>query len=91
MFVSDVSGNIYHFDLNKKRTQLQLGGPLRDKVADNALEIEGSIFAKIPSLITDLEVAPDGNIYVLVYGNNTIGGIYRIGPSNQTNDITTWK
>jgi hypothetical protein len=32
--------NVYHFDLNKKRTQLSLKGPLEDKIADNLEELQ---------------------------------------------------
>ena len=79
MFVGDVNGHIYHFDLNKDRTQLLLNGSLADKVADNASEIKGSIFAKAPGTITDLAVGPDGYLYVTVYDKD--GTIFRILPS----------
>ena len=58
-------GNIYHFDLNQERTELTLTGDLRDKIADNVDELEGVIFGKGFGGITDLEVGPDGYLYVL--------------------------
>ena len=66
MFVADWhKGNIYHFDLNQERTELALTGNLRDKIADNVDELEGVIFGKGFGGITDLEVGPDGYLYVL--------------------------
>ena len=58
-------GNIYHFDLNEERTELALTGTLRDKIAGNADELEGVIFGQGFGGITDLEVGPDGHLYVL--------------------------
>jgi aldose sugar dehydrogenase len=78
MFVADYNhGNIYHFDLNKDRTELSLEGPLKDKIADKPDEIENKIFAKGFGGITDLQVGPDGYLYVLSYGK-----IFRIVPKN---------
>jgi aldose sugar dehydrogenase len=84
MFVGDVHmGNIYHFDLNEARTDLVLGGGLlADKVADSDSELGagggdggGIIFGKGFGGITDLEVGPDGYLYVVSIGQ---GAIYRI-------------
>jgi glucose/arabinose dehydrogenase len=78
MFVADFSkGNIYHFDLNEKRTELILPGPLNDKVADKPAELKDIIFAKGFGRITDLQVGPDGYLYVL-----SSGKIFRIIPRN---------
>jgi glucose/arabinose dehydrogenase len=78
MFVADFNkGNIYHFDLNEKRTELILPGPLKDKVADKPSELKDIIFAKGFGGITDLQVGPDGYLYVLSYGK-----IFRIIPKN---------
>jgi glucose/arabinose dehydrogenase len=67
MFVSDFNhGNIYHFDLNKDRTELSLGGSLTDKIAsEDDDSLEKLIFAKAPGAITDLQVGPDGYIYFI--------------------------
>jgi hypothetical protein len=66
MFVADFhNGNIYHFDLNEERTELALAGDLEDKVADNIDELEGIIFGEGFGGITDMEVGPDGYLYVL--------------------------
>jgi glucose/arabinose dehydrogenase len=79
LFVGDITnGNIYHFDLNKDRTELILSGKLSDKVADTSAEINESniIFGQGFEGITDIEVGPyDGYLYVLSYRD---GALYRI-------------
>jgi aldose sugar dehydrogenase len=77
MFVGDVNnGNLYHFDLNNDRTELELDNPLDDKVADNRQELEPTIFAKGFNGIVDIQVGPDGYLYVL-----SNGSIFRIRPA----------
>jgi glucose/arabinose dehydrogenase len=77
MFVADINnGNIYHFDLDKNREKLVLNGPLDDKIANNPKELENIIFGKGFVGITDLQIGPDGYLYIL--GNQSI---YRIVPS----------
>jgi aldose sugar dehydrogenase len=86
LFVADVhNGRIYHFDLNEDRTQLVLEGPLADKIIDTPSieEFSNIIFGEGFGGITDLEVGPDGYLYVVSIGQ---GAIYRIvqiniGPS----------
>ena len=79
MFVADVIfGNIYHFKLNKQRDGLLLTGRLADKVANNADETFIPWFAAGFGAITDLQVGPDGYLYVL---SHTAGAIYRIVPA----------
>jgi aldose sugar dehydrogenase len=81
MFVGDAKlGNIYNFNLKNNRTTLALYTPLRDKVANSPQELEGIIFGQNFGLITDMQVGPDGYLYVLTnQGNNGI--IYRIVPT----------
>ena len=82
MFVADVIfGNIYHFKLNKQRDGLLLTGPLADRVANNADETFIPWFAAGFGAITDLQVGPDGYLYVL---SHTAGAIYRIVPATTT-------
>ena len=77
MFVGDINnGNLYHFDLNDERTELELDNPLDDKVADNKGELEQIIFAKGFNGIVDLQVGPDGYLYIL-----SNGSIFRIRPA----------
>jgi glucose/arabinose dehydrogenase len=64
MFVTDVNkGKIYHFKLNQNKTEL-LKSPLGDKVVENDMELKNLIFAGDFSLITDLEVGPNGYLYL---------------------------
>lgn len=78
LFVGDIkNGKIYHFDLNDDRTSLKLEGDLADKIANSPKELEEITFADGFSGISDLEVGPDGYLYVLSYGK---GAIYRIIP-----------
>ena len=83
LFVGDINnGNIYHFDLNKDRTELVLTGKLSDKVANSSAEIDESdiVFGQGFGGITDIEVGPyDGYLYVLSYRDGTI---YRIVSSS---------
>jgi glucose/arabinose dehydrogenase len=66
MFVGDFhNGYLYHFDLNKKRDGLVLEGLLADKFADDKEELEPLIFGQDFGAITDLEVGPDGYLYVM--------------------------
>ena len=70
LFIGSVkNGTIYHFDLNENRTHLALDGPLSDKVANTYEELEDVIFAKGIGLVTDLQVGPDGYLYVLAYSS----------------------
>jgi glucose/arabinose dehydrogenase len=78
LFVGSVkNGTLYHFDLNEDRTHLDLDGPLADKIADTSAELQDVIFANKLGIITDLEVGPDGNMYVLADYKRD-GTIFRI-------------
>jgi glucose/arabinose dehydrogenase len=79
MFVADIMpGKMYHFDLNEARDGLVLEGALADKVADNWNETESITFAQGFKGITDIDVGPDGYLYVLTHYQNA--SIYRIAP-----------
>jgi aldose sugar dehydrogenase len=80
MFVGDYNGTIYHFDLNEDRVALVLRGPLNDKVAESSEGegLEDIIFGERFGLITDLEVGPDGCLYVVSFDE---GKIFKIVPS----------
>ena len=93
IFVGDVDyGNIYHFKLNQNRTGLVLDGILSDKIANNQRDDKSIIFARGLDPIVDMQVGPDGYLYVLSLGHGdfekqenkqTNGGtIYKIGPKN---------
>jgi aldose sugar dehydrogenase len=75
MFVGDLNnGNLYHFDLSEDRNQLLLDGPLEDKIADSPDELQKAILAHGFNGISDIEVGPNGYLYVLSYA----GEIFRI-------------
>ena len=66
LFVGDFhNGNIYHFELNKDRSTLILKDHLSDKLADTNNELEEVIFGRGFGGITDIQVGPDGFLYVL--------------------------
>ena len=80
LFVASFNlGVIFHFDLNKDRTGLKLNGSLNDKIADNNKELDDVIFAQGIGTITDMDIGPDGYMYVLsnFMGKSTI---FRIVP-----------
>jgi len=84
IFVGDVNHqNLYHFDLTKDRTQLFLSDSLKDKVADKVEELDDITFANGLDRITDLEVGPDGNLYIVSHSWNDdpllrMGSIFKI-------------
>jgi glucose/arabinose dehydrogenase len=78
LFVANVEGQIYHFELSANRTQLQLGGPLSDKIAQNPDEMQSTTFGSQFGIITDMEVGPDGFLYVLTGVRDVEGKIYRL-------------
>jgi aldose sugar dehydrogenase len=80
MFVADINnGRLYHFDLNQDRTGLLLEAPLEDKVADTVPELDSVIFGTGFRSISDIEVGPDGYLYLLLFGP---GKIMRIAPAS---------
>lgn len=81
LFVGDVNlGNLYHFELNGDRTSLEIQGKiLKDKIADSHDEINDSIiFGKNFEKITDIEISPDGYMYILSSQKNSY--LYKIVP-----------
>jgi aldose sugar dehydrogenase len=81
MFVGDVNLKyIYHFDLTNDRRELSLSDSLEDKIADNIDELNNITFAEGFNRITDLEVGPDGYLYVLSH-------MYQEDPSQQKGTI----
>jgi aldose sugar dehydrogenase len=78
IFVADINnGNIYHFDLNEDRTELALDGPLADRIANEREEMSDIIFAEGFNGIADLQVGPDGYLYII---SNL--SIFRIRPAS---------
>ena len=78
MFVADVhKGNIYRFQLDEDREELRLWGSLEDKIANTTSELKEVLFGEGFGGITDLEVGPDGYLYIVSIGQ---GKIFRIIP-----------
>ena len=69
-------GNVYHFDLNQNRTDLLLpnGSSVADRIAQDQKELEELIFTKAPGGITDMELGPDGYLYILSLTGDAGGG-----------------
>ena len=66
LFVGDANtGTIYHFKLNADRSGLQLDGKLKDKIVNTMDEIKNITFASGFGRITDMDLGPDRNLYVL--------------------------
>ena len=81
IFVGDVhNGFLYHFDLNDERNELILSGELADKIIEkpNPPDVDQIIFGKNFGGITDIEVGPDGYLYIV---SIAFGKIFRIVPS----------
>lgn len=81
IFAADYNyGRIYHFDLNENRTSLALENSLSDKIAHSSEgeDLEAIIFGEGFDAITDLEVGPDGYLYVVSHKD---GKIFRIVPT----------
>nr|MDQ3968187.1 PQQ-dependent sugar dehydrogenase [Thermoproteota archaeon] len=86
LFVGDYNnGNLYHFDLNGDRTQLVLGGDLADRAMDPGDEVDDILFGTGFGGITDVEVGPDGYLYVLTFQDDD-GSIFRIVPNDLDTD-----
>ena len=79
MFVGNANtGTIYHFSLTEDRTALDLSGPLVDKTANNWEELKDIEFGTGFGEITDIDVGPDGYLYIL---SRDKGSIYQIYPN----------
>ena len=74
LFVGDCNnGNIYRFTLNEKRDGFMFGGPaLSDKVANLDDSMSEIIFGEKFGCVTDLDIGPDGLLYITSLGSNAI-------------------
>ena len=88
MFVGDINnGNLYRFTLNEARDDIvinntNVGGAaaLADKKVDTPVESIPITFGQGFGGITDIQVGPDGYMYVLSY----TGDLYKILPTSQS-------
>jgi len=81
MFVGDVhNGRIYHFDLTQNRKDIILPTELSSRVIETPSSpgVNNIVFGEGFGGITDLEVGPDGYLYVVSIG---LGSIYQISPA----------
>ncbi|MEP6577200.1 MAG: PQQ-dependent sugar dehydrogenase [Nitrososphaerota archaeon] len=79
LFVGDANnGYVYDFNLDQQRRNLNLSGKLSDKIANNTMELNDVIFAKGFGKVADMEIGPDGYLYVLSSQKQLVS-IYRIG------------
>ena len=81
LFVGDCNfGNLYRFTLNSDRDGFDFVDPgLHDNLAGDGDSIDEIIFGTGFNCITDIERGPDGYLYIVSYGEDTI---YRIVPTN---------
>ena len=88
MFVGSVkNGTIYHFDLEEDRKSLSLEGDLADLILDKNDDTSKIRFGENFGIITDLEVGPDGYLYVVSgFRGTDEGSIYRIVPNSIPGD-----
>ncbi|MGI8601646.1 MAG: PQQ-dependent sugar dehydrogenase [Verrucomicrobiales bacterium] len=78
LLVGDANnGNLYLYRLNAARDGFVLGGGLADLVADTTTERNLVRFGQDFGAVTDIQVGPDGAVYVTSLGD---GIIYRIVP-----------
>ena len=73
------NGNIYDIKLDSKRQNLDLKDGLADKIANDTSELNSVIIARGFGKVTDMEIGPDGLLYILS-GQKRITSIYRIIP-----------
>lgn len=78
LFVGDTNnGYLYHFDLTEDRKALLLHDGLSDRVANNVTELDSVILGRGFGQITDIEIGPDGYLYILSHLNN-VAMIFKI-------------
>ena len=78
------NGTIFNFPLDKTRTHLVLSGPLLDKTADTNNETGNVIFGRNFGVITDFQIGPDDNLYVLTNYKHK-GTIFKVLTNNKIN------
>ena len=83
LFVASFNlGEIYDFDLNENRTKLESSNKGNNTIMEK-LDVKNVMFAQGLGQITDMDVGPDGNLYVLSKYLDT-PTIFRISSINIT-------
>lgn len=78
ILVGDIKyGNIYLFELSSDRKSIALNDRLSEPILNNKEELSNILFAYGFGGITDIEISPDGYLYVLIYDKED-GRIYRV-------------
>jgi aldose sugar dehydrogenase len=82
MFVGSAKkGTLYHFKLDEDRKSFSLEGDLADLVLDKKDDTDMIKFGENFGIITDLDIGPDGYLYILSeFKDIHQGSIYRIIP-----------
>jgi aldose sugar dehydrogenase len=76
------NGRIFNFNLKENRKSLSLSGNLADLVLNEKDNSSKIIFGEGFGIITDLEVGPDGYLYVVSgFRKTDEGSVYRIIPN----------
>ncbi len=83
MFVGTAKDRLLRFVLAENRSELMLDDSNADKVVDTEAELENSTFAENLGIISDVDVGPDGYLYILTGVREAEGKIYRIVPSQE--------
>ncbi len=88
LFVGDCNfGNIYRFELNEKRDGFAIKDPrLSDRVANTDDSTSEIVFGERFGCVTDLDVGPDGLLYVTTHSPFTTSAIYRLVPKSDAGD-----
>jgi glucose/arabinose dehydrogenase len=82
LFVADHNnGKVYRFELSNNRKSLDLESALADKIANSTDELKDVEFASGFVRVTDLEIGPDGYLYILSHTEKE-AMISRIVPGN---------
>jgi aldose sugar dehydrogenase len=76
-------GEIYDFDLNGNRTELELTNTTANNTLAKKLDVRNVLFAHGLGKITDMDVGQDGNLYVLSKYLET-PTIFKISSMNKT-------
>ncbi|MDR4491193.1 MAG: PQQ-dependent sugar dehydrogenase [Candidatus Nitrosocosmicus sp.] len=93
MFVGDINnGLLYRFVLSEARNDISFDGgnnnggntkPLEDKVVNDPKENQPIVFGQGFGGITDIQVGPDGYLYILSY----TGSLFKIVPSSSASSM----
>jgi aldose sugar dehydrogenase len=83
---------LYRFELNEQRTELDLEGPVADKIAVGAEDVKRYKLAEGLGRITDIEIGPDGYLYIVSHtwdreSDQIDGTILRLIPTNSTSQV----